>query len=231
MDLILDDLTIEIRRKNIKNLHIGVYPPDGEVRISAPMWIDDDHIRQFVISKLSWIRKNQQTIRSQPWEKPHEYLNQETHMVWGRPYLLKINKRPGIPEVTLDYSNLILHIKPDVDKTLMHETLQCWYRQILYQAARPRMEIWRNKLNLPEITLRVRHMKTRWGSCNPRKRNIRLNTDLAKKPYECLDYVIIHELLHFFEPNHGPNFYSLMDKYMPQWRNIKQRLNMLPASY
>lgn len=227
----LGGLGVEVQRKAIKHLHLAVYPPAGAVRISAPLWMSDERIRLFAIGKLAWIKKQRQKIQTQERESPREFLNQETHFVWGNPYLLRIKMHDAAPRVSLEHSTLVLQARQGSTPQKMQEILDAWYRQILREAALPRMAYWQQKLALPEIALRVRHMKTRWGTCTPARRSILLNTELAKKPPECLEYLIVHELMHFLEPNHGLGFAALMDTHFPKWRTMKKRLNRLPVGH
>lgn len=231
MPFMLNELAVEVQRKSIKNIHLAVYPPAGEVRISAPLWMSEERIRLFALARLEWIRKQRRIIQAQARETPREFLNQETHFVWGHPYLLRIEERSTAPRVQLDHSTLMLHVRPGCDAEKMQETLEGWYRQILREAALPRVVQWQKTLGLPPVTLRIRRMKTRWGTCTPARCNILLNTELAKKPLECLEYIIVHELMHFLAPNHGSEFAALMDKHLPQWRTLRQRLNRLPVGY
>ncbi|MCM1129589.1 MAG: M48 family metallopeptidase [Alistipes senegalensis] len=224
----LQELTISIRRKPIKSLRLAVCPPAGDVRISAPPWMSEERIRLFALSRLNWIRKQRRLMQAQERETPREYLNRETHFVWGYPCLLHIEEQPAAPRVTLDHTALILQVRPHATAESMDRLLQGWYRRILREAALPRLAAWQDRLNLPPVTLRIRRMKTRWGSCTPAHGSILLNTELAKKPRECLEYIILHELTHFLEPNHGVRFTAILDKHLPHWRTMKKRLNRLP---
>lgn len=229
--LMLNGLAVDVQRKAIKNIHLAVYPPAGSVRISAPLWMSDERIRLFALAKLEWIRKQRRVIQAQARETPREFLNQETHFVWGHPYLLRLEERLTTPGVNLEHSTLTLYVRPGSDAGKMQETLEGWYRQILRKAALPRLAQWQKALGLPSVTLRIRRMKTRWGTCTPARYSILLNTELAKKPRECLEYIVVHELMHFLEPNHGQNFTALMDKHLPRWRALKKKLNRLPVAH
>lgn len=227
----LNELGVEVQRKAIKHLHLAVYPPAGAVRISAPLWMSDERIRLFAIGKLAWIKKQRTKIQAQERETPREFLNQETHFVWGSPYLLRIKNHDAAPKVSLEHSTLILHVREGSTPEKMQEVLDAWYRRILREAALPHLAQWQKTLGLPPVTLRIRRMKTRWGTCTPAHCSVLLNTELAKKPLECLKYIIVHELMHFLEPNHGTGFAALMDEHLPRWRSLKKRLNRLPVAH
>lgn len=229
--LILNELAVEVQRKAIKNIHLAVYPPAGSVRISAPMWMSEERIRLFALAKLDWIKKQRCKIQEQERETPREFLNQETHFVWGHPYLLRLEERHAAPDVRMGHSTLTLLMRPGSDAAKMQEALESWYRQILREAALPLLGQWQKILGLSPVTFRVRRMKTRWGTCTPARHSMLLNTELAKKPPECLEYIIVHELMHFLEPNHGQGFTALMDKHLPRWRALKKRLNRLPVAH
>lgn len=229
--LMLNELAVEVQRKDVKDIHLAVYPPAGNVRISAPLWMSEERIRLFTLAKLEWIRKQRQVIQAQERETPREFLNQETHFVWGHRYLLRLDERHAAPDVSLGHSTLTLHVRPGSDPAKMQEILESWYRQLLREAALPQLARWQKTLGLPPVTLRVRRMKTRWGTCTPTRYSILLNTELAKKPLECLEYIIVHELIHFLEPNHGTGFAALMDRHLPRWRLLKKRLNRLPVAH
>lgn len=217
--------------KYISDKFTGEYPPAGAVRISAPLWMSDERIRLFAIGKLAWIKQQRQKIQTQARETPREYLNQETHFVWGNPYLLRIVNHDAAPKVSLEHSELVMHVREGTTPQKMHELLEAWYRHILRKAALPRMAHWEKTLGLLPVTLCIRRMKTRWGTCTPTRHSILLNTELAKKPPERLEYLIVHELMHFLEPNHGTNFAARMDTHFPKWRTMKKRLNRLPVGY
>ncbi len=224
----LGDLTVEVVLKDIKNIHLSVYPPAGRVRISAPARMNLDAIRIFAISKLGWIKRQQQKFRGQERESPREYLDRESHYVWGRRYLLKISEAAAAPSVELGHSQMLLHVRPGSDRAKKHDIVEEWYRRQLRQAALPLIAKWERLMGVAVAQLFIQRMKTRWGSCNPAARNIRLNTDLAKKPPECLEYIIIHELAHLLEPTHNARFTALMDRFMPGWQFHRDQLNQLP---
>lgn len=227
-DLFFNDLVVSVTPKDIKNLHLAVYPPHGEVRVSAPLWMNEDRIKYYIISKMGWIRKQRAELRDQAREPEREFLNMETHFVWGQPCLLRIHPDSSSNKVNLDHDTLNIYMRGEPVKSGMHDLLQSWYRGLVANEAKKRIEYWRGVFSLPPIEFCVRRMKTRWGSCIRARNKILLNTSLAKKPRECLDYVVAHELAHFFIPNHGENFIRFMDKYLPNWKMTKKLLNSLP---
>ena len=227
----LGDIRVEIQRKNNKHAHLYVYPPEGRVHISAPMHMGEDALRAFAISQLSWIKAQQRQMRAQPREPEREYLNRESHQVWGRRYLLKIIEEDATPAVELKHSTLVLKVRPGSDETRRESLLESWYREQLRAKLPMLLDKWQPLMGVSARRILVQRMKTRWGSCNPTTGNVRLNTELAKKPPECLEYILVHELAHLIEPTHNARFLALMDRFMPQWRQIKDDLNRLPVRH
>ncbi len=227
----LGDIRVEVQRKNNKHAHLYVYPPEGRVHISAPLHMGLDALRAFAISRLSWIKAQQRQMRAQPRETEREYLNRESHQVWGRRYLLEVVEVNAAPVVELKHSVLVLQIRPGSDEARREALLESWYREQLRAKLPVLLAKWQPLMGVNVRRIWVQRMKTRWGGCNPSTGNIRLNTELAKKPPECLEYILIHELAHLIEPTHSNRFLALMDKFMPQWRQIKDELNRLPVRH
>lgn len=227
----LGDIAVDVEMKDIKNIHLSVYPPHGRVRIAAPLRMDIDTIRVFAITKLGWIKSQQQKLSEQIRETPREYLDRESHYVWGKRYLLKIDEQDAAPEVELKHNKLILRIRPASPRQRKHEILEAWYREQLKAALPPLIEKWEALMGVKVERCFVQKMRTKWGSCSHDSGNIRLNTDLAKKPPECLEYIVVHELTHLLEPTHNNRFVALMDKFMPKWRFYKDQLNRLPVRH
>jgi predicted metal-dependent hydrolase len=190
-----------------------------------------DIIRVYAISRLDWIRRQQRKLLSQERETAREYLNRESHYVWGKRYLLRIVEAEGPSTVRLKHSTLELVLRPDSDVNKRRDTLDAWYREQIRKAVPRLLEKWESSLGVKARRILVQHMKTKWGSCNPATGNIRLNTDLARKPPECLEYILVHELLHLIEPTHNARFQSLMNSFMPQWRQVRDELNRLPVRH
>lgn len=227
----LGDIRVEIQRKNNKHAHLYVYPPEGRVHISAPLHMGVDALRAFAISQLSWIKAQQRQMRSQPREPEREYLNRESHQVWGRRYLLKIVEEDATPAVELRHSTLVLKVRPGSNETHRETLLEGWYRKQLRAKLPGLLDKWQPLMGVSVQRILVQRMKTRWGGCNPTTGNVRLNTELAKKPPECLEYILVHELAHLIEPTHNARFLALMDRFMPHWRQIKDELNRLPVRH
>jgi len=224
-------ITVDVVFKNIKNIHLSVHPPTGRVRISAPRRITLDRLRVYAISRIDWIKKHQKKFQEQERETRREYLDRESHYVWGRRYLLKVNEANRIPSVALKHNEMVLTIRPGAGMAKREAAVTAWYREQVRNAAAPLIEKWEANLSVKVNRAIIRHMRTRWGSCTPARRTIRLNTELAKKPPECLEYVVVHELVHLLEPTHNANFISLMDKFMPQWRHFRDELNRAPLGH
>jgi predicted metal-dependent hydrolase len=227
----IGDLTVEVTQKDIKNVHLSVHPPNGRVRIAAPRHLSITAIRAFAIGKLSWIRQQQRKLQEQERETPREYLDRESHYVWGRRCLLKIVERDGPPSVEWRHHRLILAARPGTDENRRAEAIEAWYRDQLRQEARPLAAQWERRLGVRVDRVFIQRMKTRWGSCNPARHTIRLNTDLAKKPRECLEYILVHELVHLLEPTHSARFVALMDQFLPGWELRRDQLNRMPLRH
>jgi predicted metal-dependent hydrolase len=230
--LIIQDVKIDVIRKNIKNIYLAVYPPTGRVRIAAPLHTNDDTIRLFAISKLSWIKRNQRKFEQQERLTPREYKQRESHYFQGRRYLLNIVETNETQKVVLKNKKYIeLYIKPGTPTEKRHELLTEWYRAQLKKQIPPIIEKWEKILNVKVNDWQVRQMKTKWGSCNIENKRIWINLELAKKPEHCLEYIIVHEMVHLLERNHNARFQYYMDTNLPNWRKIKTELNGLPISY
>ena len=224
----IGEIAVDVIRKKIKNIHLSVHPPSGRVTISAPSRLSLDHVRLFAISKVGWIRQQQKKLTSQKRESPREYLNRESHYVWGERYLLKIVHSDRSPFVELSHRKMILRIREGWSQSQKKEFIELWYRQQMKETLPLIIKKWEPRMKVKVNRFFVQKMKTQWGSCNSHSQNIRLNTELAKKPRELLEYVIVHEMAHLLEPSHGPRFIAHMDCFMPQWRSYREELNQLP---
>ena len=227
----LGDIVVDVIQKDIKNVHLSVYPPTGRVRISAPLHMSLDTIRVFAISKLGWIKQEQMKLRDQERETPREYLDRESHYLWGKRYLLKVVEREGAPRVEIMHGKLVLQLSRGADAVKMQAIVAQWYRDQIKDVVPSLIENWAPVIGVTPPNLFVRQMKTKWGSCNPQAGNIRLNSELAKKPRQCLEYVLVHEMVHLLEPTHNQQFIALMDRFMPLWRNHRDTLNRLPVRH
>ncbi len=227
----LGDIAVDVVQKDIKNVHLSVHPPTGRVRISAPSRMKMDTIRVFAISKLAWIRQQQKKLRDQLREPEREYVDRESHYVWGRRYLLEVAENEGEPFVVLTHRRMILGVRPGTRRAGRDATLARWYRELVRSEMPTLIARWEPLLGTRVKQVFVQEMKTKWGSCNPLSRTIRLNTELAKKPRDCLDYIVLHEMIHLFERKHGARFVTLMDKFMPRWQFVRAKLNRLPVAH
>ncbi len=230
-EIILDDIPVAVMRKRIRNLRLSVHPPDGAVRISAPTRMSIDAVRAFALSKLDWIRRHQRKFREWERETPREYLDRESHFVWGERRLLRVEELDAPPRVSLEPGRLVLRVRPGSDTAERREIVAAWQREEVRRAAQPVIAAWEPRLGVTVTCLYLRYMKTRWGTCNTRARSIRLNSELARKPRECLEYIVVHEMVHLLEPSHNPRFKELMDRFLPAWRELRRELNRLPVRH
>jgi predicted metal-dependent hydrolase len=226
----LGDIGVDVVRKDIKNIHLSVHPPTGRVRIAAPERMSLDTVRVFAIAKLPWIKKQQRKLREQERETAREYIDRESHYVWGQRYLLKVVEADRPATVELDHGRMILCVRRGVDKA-KKAIVEEWYREQLKKAVPPLIKKWERLIGVSVRRVFVQRMKTKWGSCNERAGSIRLNTDLARKPMECLEYIVVHEMVHLLEPTHNARFIALMDQYMPKWQSHREVLNRLPVRH
>jgi len=223
------DITVEVVLKDIKHVHLSVYPPTGRVRIAAPKRMSLDTLRVFAVSKLDWIKQQQAKLREQERESPRDYVDRESHYLWGRRYLLTVTESDEPPSIELKHRRMLLRVRPRTAEDKRQALVEEWYRKQLKAAVPPLLARWQPVLAVGPERWFVQRMKTKWGSCNHRARTIRLNTELAKKPAQCLEYIVVHELVHLLEPTHNPRFVALMDRVMPQWQFHRRVLNRLPV--
>ncbi len=224
----LGDIAVDVVLKDIKNVHLSVYPPTGRVRISAPKRMSMETIRAFAISKLGWIKQQQAKVREQERETPRDYIDRESHYVWGKRYLLTVSESDAPPSIELKHDRMLLRVRPRTDKDKKQALVEGWYREQIKTAVPPLLGRWEPRVGVRVERFYVQRMKTKWGSCNHKAHTIRLNTELAKKPADCLEYVLVHELVHFLERHHNDRFRGYMDQFMPQWRLYRDELNRIP---
>ena len=226
------DLRVDVIRKDIKNLHLGVYPPEGRVRVAAPLRVDDEAVRLAVISKLAWIKRQQNRFLTQERQTARDYVYRESHYYLGQRYLLNVIEHKGTPRVELrNKTKIDLNVPIGSDASKCEQVLMGWYRKELKTLIPPIIKKWEDKLGVTVDSWGVKKMKTKWGSCNIEAHRIWLNLELAKKPIECLEYIIVHEMMHLLERYHNDNFRGLMDQFMPQWRLYLDELNQAPLSH
>lgn len=228
MRLQLGEINIEVTHKDIKNIHLSVNPPHGEVRISAPLSMSDDAVRAFAIEKLGWIKSEKKKFLAQEREPVREFLERESHYVWGKRYLLEIIEADETPSVELKHSELTLKVRNGSDREKMKAVLDEWYRDQIRDTVPELIDKYASRLKVSVDKLFVQEMKTQWGSCSPSNNSIRLNTDLARRAPEYLEYVVLHEIAHMIEPTHNARFTAIMDSQMPNWRQFRDELNSLP---
>ncbi|MEU7554286.1 SprT family zinc-dependent metalloprotease [Streptomyces sp. NPDC044571] len=223
-------IDVDVVYKDIKNLHIGVYPPIGRVRVAAPQQLDDDQVRLAVIQRLPWIKRQQDQLRSAQRQSVREMVSGESHYVWGVRRRLKVIERPGRPHVEIDGDRMLLYVPTGTSEERRRDLLDQWCREQLRQAIPAIIERWESKLGVSVPWWGIRRMKTKWGSCNRETRRLWFNSELAKKHPECLEYVVVHEMVHYLERRHGQRFAQLMDSFLPDWRSRRDGLNAAPLS-
>ena len=228
----VSDIKIDVVRKGIKNIHLGVYPPTGRVRIAVPLRVNEDTIRLFVISKLGWVKRNQRKFKEQERLSPREYKNRESHYFQGTRYLLNVIEADAQPKVVLRSKTYIdLYVRQETPTAKRQVIMNEWYRVQLKKQIPVLIEKWEEKLNVNDVEWQVKLMKTKWGSCTVEKRRIWVNLELAKKPIHCLEYIVVHEMVHLLERHHNERFIAYMDKVLPKWRFYKEELNRCPLRH
>jgi predicted metal-dependent hydrolase len=228
----VSDLVIDIERKQIKNLHLGVYPPNGRVRIAAPLNIDDDAVRLFAISKLAWIKKQQRLFDSQARQSKREFVSGESHYIWGERYLLNVIYKKGNPKVILrNKTHIDLYVREGSNQSHRQKVLTAWQRKQLKAMIPDLITKWESVIGVQVNDWGVKQMKTRWGTCNIEAGRILINLELAKKPERCLEYIIVHEMVHLLERKHNDHFIELLDQFMPLWRTYRDELNAFPLRH
>lgn len=224
----LGDISIELTRKAVRHVHLSVHPPEGRVSLVAPTGTRTEVARAYAISRLAWIRKQQDKFAGQARETPRSYISRETHYLWGRRYLLAVEYRDAKPCIRLDHRRITLVVRPDATEAVCAKVMHDWHKSLLHEAVPRLIAKWESRLGVQVTGYFLQRMKTRWGGCNPHRKHIRLNTELVKKPKDLLEYVIVHEMLHLIEPKHGERFMALLDEHYPTWREARMELNELP---
>jgi len=226
----LGDIDITVTRKAVKNVHLSVHPPLGHVTLVAPTATRLEVARAYAISKLGWIRDQQAKLLAQARETPRQFVERESHTLWGRRYLLSVAVKDAKPAVTRDHRRITLTVRPGSTLAKREEVMDEWHRALLHQAVPALIETWEAKLGVQVSGYFLQRMKTKWGGCNPRAGTIRLNTELVKKPRDLLEYVVVHEMLHLIEPTHSERFVALLALHYPTWREARVELNELPLA-
>lgn len=229
--LTLGNIEIEVTQKEIKNIHLSVYPPNGRVKIAAPIKMKLDTIRVYAISRLPWIKKQQQKIKSQKREATREFVSRESHYFLGNRYQLKVIELDAVPSVRITHSYIELYVRPGSNKEKKKQVLENWYREQLRLVVYEIIEKWEKKMSVTVSEFGIKKMKTKWGTCNREAKRIWLNFELAKKPKGCIEYIVVHELVHFKERTHNDTFVWYMNHYLPEWKQLRADLNRLPVSH
>jgi len=226
----LGEVSIAVTRKAVKNVHLSVHPPLGHVTLVAPTATRLEVARAYAISKLGWIRDQQTKLLAQSRETPRQFVERETHYLWGRRYLLSVVEKHAKPAVTRDHRRITLTVRPGSTLAKRQEVMDEWHRALLHQLVPALIRKWEPKLKVKVTGYFLQRMKTKWGSCNHTASHIRLNTELVKKPKDLLEYVIVHEMAHLTEPTHSDRFISILEEHFPTWREARAELNDLPLT-
>lgn len=226
----LGEISITVTRKDIKNVHLTVHPPDGRVTLAAPTNTRLEVARAYAISKLVWIREQQRKLEFQARETPRQFVERESHHVWGRRYLMTVDYQDVKPSVVLSNKRITLIVRLGCSAEKRAEVMHEWHKSLLHEVVPPLIQRWERKLNVCVSGYFLQRMKTKWGSCNHAAGNIRLNTELAKKPKDLLEYVIVHEMAHLIEPTHSDRFIAILEEHYPSWRDARAELNDLPLA-
>ncbi len=230
--IVVNDLVVDVVRKDIKNLHLAVYPPDGRVRVAAPLLVDDEAVRLAVISKLAWIKRQQAEFEGQERQSPREYISRESHYYWGDRYLLNVIYHDAPPKVVVrNKTTLDLYVRTGSDLEQRERAMLAWYRRELKEAIPPLIAKWEPVMGVEVADWGVKRMKTKWGSCTIEARRIWLNLELVKKSPRCLEYIVVHEMVHLLERHHNERFVGYMDRFMPKWRFHRDELNQAPLAH
>ncbi len=226
----LGGLAVALTRKAVKHVHLSVHPPDGRVTLVAPLATRTEVARAYALSRLGWIRQQQARFRSQPRETPRQFVERESHFLWGRRRLLTVVEKDVKPSVQLGHRKITLTVRPGSSRLQREKAMHGWHKALLHEAVPPLLRKWEAKLGVRVAGYFLQRMKTRWGGCNPRSGTIRLNTELVKKPKDLLEYVVAHEMAHLVEPTHSERFVALMTRHYPAWRVARAELNELPLA-
>jgi predicted metal-dependent hydrolase len=226
----IGDISIAVTRKNIKNVHLSVHPPDGRVTLATPTETRLEVARAYAITRLSWIREQQEKLCNQARETPREFIERESHYLWGRRHLLTVIERDTKPFVKVDHKRITLSVRPGSDHAKRALIIHEWHKSLLHEFIPTLIGKWEPKLGVQVTAYFLQRMKTKWGSCNHKARHIRFNTELVKKPKDLIEYVVVHEMLHLAEPTHSDRFISLLNEHFPTWREARAELNELPLA-
>ena len=232
VEISVSGLAVQIVRKDIKNLHLGVYPPNGRVRVAAPLALSDDAVRLAIISRLGWIKRQRAKFEEQPRQSKREMVTGESHYFLGQRYRLRVVNHNGATIVVIrNKSTIELHVRQQITFEQRERLLQRWYRQQLKSLIPPLLGKWQNTLGVQVADWGIKKMKTKWGACSINPHRIWLNLELAKKPVQCLEYIVVHEMVHLLERYHNERFIALMEQHLPTWRVWREMLNHAPLAH
>ena len=224
----LGDIIILVTRKDIKHVHLSVYPPNGRVTLVAPIGTRSEVARAYATSRLDWIRNQQAKLRAQPRETPRQFIERESHYLWGRRYLMSVVEKDEKPSIKLDHRRITLTIRPGSSQAKRDAIMHEWHKSLMHEVVPAIIRKWEPKLGVKVSSLFLQRMKTKWGGCNHREGNIRINTELVKKPKDLIECVVVHEMVHLIDPTHNEHFEALMNEHYPSWREARIELNELP---
>ncbi len=225
-------LEVLVVRKPIKNLHLSVLPPDGKIRVSSPAHMKDDAIRTLISTRIPWIKKQRQKFSNQARQTERKYITGDSYYLFGDRYRLEVIEKNEVPKVILKgKSKIVLQTRPGTKMEKREEQMLDWYRELLRPVLAGLFIKWQKKIGISPKSYSIKRMKTRWGTCGKESRRIWINLELVKKPVECIEYVVVHELLHLIEKNHNDRFTSSITKYLPKWHSTKEELNRFILSY
>jgi len=224
------DIAIEVTRKDVKHVHLSVHPPSGRITLVAPQATRLEVARAYAASRIGWIRAQQAKLRGQARETPRQYVERESHYLWGRRYLLSVVEQDAKPGVSLGHRRITLSVRPGSSGAKREAVMQYWQRSLLHEAVPKLIRKWEARIGVQVAGYFLQRMKTKWGGCNHRKRTIRVNTELVKKPKDLLEYVVVHEMLHLVSPRHDDGYFALLSRHYPSWREARAELNELPLA-
>lgn len=224
----LGDIAISVTRKDVKNVHLSVHPPDGRVTLVAPTSTRLDVARAYAITRIGWIRQQRDRFAKQAREAPRQYRGRETHYLWGRRHLLKLTEQDEKPMIKVDHRTIHLQVRPGTMPDQRARIMHAWHLRLLHDVIPTLIRKWEGRIGVTVRGYFLQRMKTKWGSCTPHRGTIRLNTELVKKPRDMLEYVIVHEMVHLIEPKHSKVFFKHLDRLYPNWPVVRSELNELP---
>lgn len=224
----IGEIAISVTRKDVKHVHLSVYPPHGRVTLVAPLATRLEVARAYAVSKLGWIRAQQEKLYNQARETKRRFITRESHYLWGRRYLLTVQELDAKPSVSQDHRRVTLTVRSGSSEIVRAKVMHEWHKALLHEVVPRMIHKWEKQLGVTVGAYFLQRMKTKWGSCNPKAGHIRLNTELVKKPKDLLEYVVVHEMIHLIEPTHSERFLALLAEHFPAWREARAELNELP---